>query len=339
LDSLTHIVIGAAIGELILGKQLGRKAMLVGALAKTIPDFDIFYTGLEDPFKYMCHHRGHTHSLLWETLYAFPIAYLFYRLFSKKVSFKRWAWLFLACLWGHSLLDVCTNFGTQLFLPVTNHLYSFNNLAIIDIFFTLPMIVLLIIGLCMKNNSSARIQFSRSVLIYCFLYLGFTFGNKVYANRLFEKSLEENKIHYSQSITNPTILNNFLWYGIASNDSMLYIAENSLLFPKEKMEWLSYPRNQYLLENHSDVKNRNALLWFSKGFDLSEQNGDTLNVYSVKFGRTNMTLKDMRGTFGFYYRLHTINGKPSMTMFEPKLSQKEFKEGVLDLYSRVLGEK
>jgi inner membrane protein len=255
------------------------------------------------------------------------------------VSFKRWAWLFLACLWGHSLLDVCTNFGTQLFLPVTNHLYSFNNLAIIDIFFTLPMIVLLIIGLCMKNNSSARIQFSRSVLIYCFLYLGFTFGNKVYANRLFEKSLEENKIHYSQSITNPTILNNFLWYGIASNDSMLYIAENSLLFPKEKMEWLSYPRNQYLLENHSDVKNRNALLWFSKGFDLSEQNGDTLNVYSVKFGRTNMTLKDMRGTFGFYYRLHTINGKPSMTMFEPKLSQKEFKEGVLDLYSRVLGEK
>jgi inner membrane protein len=180
LDSLTHIVLGAAIGDLILGKQLGRKAMFVGALAKTIPDFDIFYTGLEDPFKYMCHHRGHTHSLLWETLYAFPIAYLFYRLFSKKVSFKRWAWLFLACLWGHSLLDVCTNFGTQIFLPITNHAYSSNNLAIVDIFFTLPMLSLLIIAIFMKNQSKARTKFSAGVLIYCLIYLGYTFGNKVY---------------------------------------------------------------------------------------------------------------------------------------------------------------
>ena len=140
-------------------------------------------------------------------------------------------------------------------------------------------------------------------------------------------------------MTSSAILNNFLWYGIASNDTMLYISENSLLFPKEKMEWLSYPRNKHLLENHLDVKNRNALIWFSKGFDLSEQNGDTLNVYCVKFGRTNMTSKDMRGTFGFYYRLHNINGKPSMTFFEPPLSQKEFKEGILDMYSRILGEK
>jgi inner membrane protein len=339
LDSLTHIVIGAAIGELILGKQLGRKAMVVGALAKTIPDFDIFYTGLDDPFKYMCHHRGHTHSLLWETLYAFPIAYIFYRLFSKKVSFMRWSWLFLACLWGHSLLDVCTSFGTQLFLPVTNQLYSCNNLAIVDVFFTLPMLILLIIAIFMKNYCKARTQFCRGVLIYCFIYLGYTFGNKVYANHIFEKSLEENKIQYAQSMTGPVILNNFLWYGIASSDTMLYISENSVLFPKEKMEWLRFPRNQHLLKNHPDIKNRNALLWFSKGYDLSEFNGDTLNVYCVKFGRTNMTLRDMKGTFGFYYRLHQTNGQPTMTMFEPKLSKKEFNLGVSDMYSRIRGDR
>lgn len=339
MDSLTHIALGAAIGDVILGKQIGRKAMLVGAFAKTIPDFDIFYTGLDDPFKYMCHHRGHTHSLLWETLYAFPIAYIFYRIFSKKVSFKRWAWLFLACLWGHSLLDVCTNFGTQLFLPVTNHLFSSNNLAIVDVFFTLPMLLLLIIAIFMRNQSKARMKFSASVLVYCFIYLIYTFGNKVYANHLFQKSLKDNKIHYSQSMTNPTILNNFLWYSVVSSDSILYIAENSLVFPKEKIEWLRFPRNKHLLENHSDDKNRNALIWFSQGYDLSQQNGDTLNVHCAKFGRTNMTLQDMKGTFGFYYRLHKTNGRPTMTMFEPALNKNEFKEGVLDMYARILGER
>ena len=39
MDSLTHIVLGAAIGEAVLGKKIGRIAMLWGALADTIPDF------------------------------------------------------------------------------------------------------------------------------------------------------------------------------------------------------------------------------------------------------------------------------------------------------------
>ena len=37
MDSLTHLVLGAAIGEAVLGKKIGRKAMLWGVLADTIP--------------------------------------------------------------------------------------------------------------------------------------------------------------------------------------------------------------------------------------------------------------------------------------------------------------
>ena len=42
MDSLTHLVLGAAIGEAVLGKKIGRKAMLWGAFADTIADFDVF---------------------------------------------------------------------------------------------------------------------------------------------------------------------------------------------------------------------------------------------------------------------------------------------------------
>jgi len=40
LDSLTHIVLGACIGEAVAGRNFGKKAMLAGALAQSIPDVD-----------------------------------------------------------------------------------------------------------------------------------------------------------------------------------------------------------------------------------------------------------------------------------------------------------
>lgn len=337
MDSLTHIILGAAIGETILGNKIGRKAAAIGALAKTIPDFDIFYTGLKDPFLYMCHHRGHTHSLLWETLYAFPLAYIFYRLFSRSIPFSRWIVLFLACLWGHSLLDVCTNFGTQLFLPITNHAYTWNNLSIVDIFFTLPMLVLLIVGLIFPNNSSGRRNSILGLLTYCMLYLAYTGVNKIQANNMFEQSLQSHRMNYDQSMTNPTILNNFLWYGIAKNDTMLYVAENSLLFPKSNIHWHAFKRNRFLLDSHPDVVKREALKWFSNGYDISQRNGDTLNVYCVKFGRTNMKEDSLKNTFVFHYQLFPYSSNATMTMIEPSSKEMNYQEGIEDLYERILG--
>jgi len=337
MDSLTHIVIGAAIGDTFLRKEIGRKAALVGAFAKTFPDFDLFYTGLNDPFAYMCHHRGHTHSLIWEFLYAIPLAIIFYYLFKKKVSMTKWFILFIVCLWGHSLLDVCTNYGTRLFLPLTNQSFSWNNIAIADIFFTLPMLVMLIVGLCFRNESTKRRNWIASLFIYCFLYLGYTSINKVNANTLFEKSLKSEQISYDTYMTNPTILNNFLWYGIAKNDSMLYIAENSLLFPNEKLKWLSYSRNRSLLEAYPDKKRTDVIKWFSLGYDISEKNQDTLNVYCVKFGRTNMQKDSLKSTFVFHYKLFNSNGESKMTMEEPTDKSINYKEGIIDLYERIMG--
>jgi inner membrane protein len=41
LDSLTQIVLGASVGEAVLGKKVGNKAILWGAIAGTIPDLDV----------------------------------------------------------------------------------------------------------------------------------------------------------------------------------------------------------------------------------------------------------------------------------------------------------
>jgi len=41
MDSITHIVLGAALGELILRKKTGNKGAILGAIIATIPDLDV----------------------------------------------------------------------------------------------------------------------------------------------------------------------------------------------------------------------------------------------------------------------------------------------------------
>jgi inner membrane protein len=337
MDSVSHIVIGAAIGETLLGKKIGRWGMLLGAIAKSIPDFDLFYTGLSDPRAYMCEHRAHTHSLFIEAFYALPIAWLLFKLFKQKVSFKRMLLFMLVCLWGHSLLDWCTNFGTQLLLPFTNENYSLNTLAIVDLLFTIPMLTMVLIAVFYRKNAVRRNKLARASLIYCFVYLGFTFFNKGRAEDIVQESIVKNNIPVTAHITNPTMLNNILWYSVGSNDSTVYIGEFSLLHRQNPIKWHSYQRNQYLMQQCKSKKDIAILRWFGDPYTIAESNGDTLNMYAVKFGRTNMKESDLKKTFVFHYKLYQKNGQEMMGMEQPNEKNANLKEGFFDLWERICG--
>ena len=73
MDSLTQIVLGAACGEAVLGKKIGNRALLFGAMGGTLPDLDVFvgrwlYT---NEIQIMAFHRGFMHSFLFSVLAAF----------------------------------------------------------------------------------------------------------------------------------------------------------------------------------------------------------------------------------------------------------------------------
>jgi len=70
MDSLTQIVLGAAVGEAVLGKKVGNKAMLWGAIAGTIPDLDVFIKLFTYPITSTALHRGISHSLLFSIVMA-----------------------------------------------------------------------------------------------------------------------------------------------------------------------------------------------------------------------------------------------------------------------------
>ena len=76
MDSLTHIAVGACMGEAFAGKTVGRKAMLWGILAQSIPDIDFIASFWLDTPDNLLAHRGFTHSLLFGALIATIMAFL-----------------------------------------------------------------------------------------------------------------------------------------------------------------------------------------------------------------------------------------------------------------------
>src|SRR5512136_3332009 len=63
MDTVTQFVIGAAAGQLVGGRALGRTAALVGGLAGWLPDADVLIRSAADPLLAIEQHRGFTHAL------------------------------------------------------------------------------------------------------------------------------------------------------------------------------------------------------------------------------------------------------------------------------------
>ena len=146
MDSLTQIVLGAAVGEVMLGKKLGWKAQFVDAIAGTIPDLDILVNLFtQDEMIKLLAHRSYTHAWLMQLLLALPFAFITSKIDKVHYSFKKYYWFWYLAFVTHSLLDAFTAYGTQLFLPFSNELVAFNIVSVVDFLYTIPFLLILIL--------------------------------------------------------------------------------------------------------------------------------------------------------------------------------------------------
>lgn len=88
MDSLTQIVLGAAVGEAVLGKKVGNRAVLWGGIAGTIPDLDVIANQLTTPLHALALHRGPTHGLIVCASLAFILGWLVQRMY--RLSWHKW---------------------------------------------------------------------------------------------------------------------------------------------------------------------------------------------------------------------------------------------------------
>ena len=84
MDSLTQIVLGAAVGEAVLGRRVGNRAMLWGGIAGTLPDLDVLSGLVTDPMSALAYHRAFTHSLPFAFLAAPVIGLSVHRIYGGR---------------------------------------------------------------------------------------------------------------------------------------------------------------------------------------------------------------------------------------------------------------
>lgn len=90
MDSLTQIVLGAAVGEVTAGKKLGNRAMLWGAVAGTIPDLDVIIGSLfMSELDSLAFHRGFMHSFTFAILFSVLISFIVHRLYASNYYQKQ----------------------------------------------------------------------------------------------------------------------------------------------------------------------------------------------------------------------------------------------------------
>ena len=300
MDSLTQIVLGAAVGEAVLGNKLGNKAMLLGAIAGTIPDLDVLAKLIStDPIFELKTHRAYSHSLLTHVLISFPLAWLAARWSKADVSRTSWYWFWFLGLFTHALLDCCTTYGTRLFLPFSDYQVAFNNISVIDPLYTIPWLILLIAALFYKRNTVVRNRLTRSGWILSSAYMLLTFFLKWGVHTKFKNTLKKEHISYENLNSTPTILNAMLWSGIAYDDDSLSVAEYSWLNRDIPIKWARYKRHIEVADRFPG-ESMDVSLWFSDGQYFFEPKGDTARMYMTKFGRMNYDEIEAEKAFLFY---------------------------------------
>jgi len=408
MDSLTQIVLGAAVGEAAKGKTLGNKAMFWGAVGGTIPDLDVLVgaglkgIGLVDEMWTLAFHRGISHSLFfaflaplllgpliaWHyknprrkyvsyigslmifALIGFAINYVSYEIGGQKINvivllgtlalggylfsffykrfferelskvdgtWKDFAWIFFWAIFTHPLLDSCTTFGTQLFLPFSDYRVGFNNIAVADLFYTIPFLACMVGARMYLKNTNWRKILLWAGLGISSAYLLWTVYNKHQVNQVFEKSLHAQGIEYDRYMTSPVLFTNFLWSGTAEAKDTFYQAlysrfDEDALIPKFK----AFPKNHHLIEQYKDERPIKILKWFSNDyFAIMVREDSTLQLNDLRFG----TFGDNEETTpeDFVFRFILKENEGVLEAHEGERDRGDFSFG--ELFDRIRGKK
>lgn len=331
MDSLTQIVLGAAVGEAVLGKKVGNKAMLYGAIAGTIPDLDILASYVTDTVTALEIHRGFTHSFFFSVFFAPIFGWLVSRYESYK-DFKAWSWLFFWAFITHPILDAHTTWGTQLFWPLEYRL-AFKSIFVIDPLYTLPFLLFLILAMFQKRDAPKRRLYNKVGIIISSSYLLLTFVLKGMAFNEFEMALKDQHIEYSEIETKPAPFNTILWSANVETKNNYLIGYYSF-FDSKPIHFVTYPKNHDLLGELIQDEKVQRMIAVSKGWFTITKKENGLYFNDLRFGL--LSLKPNSQNFAFQYEIKTTNsGKVSFV--ETKKNREDAKQLLSDLWMRLKG--
>lgn len=302
MDSLTHIVLGACIGEAIAGKYMDKRALFYGALAQSVPDVDFvtafFLHGAEN----VVAHRGITHSILFGIAATFFLTWVVKNVIHKTpLPWKAVFLLFAINIFAHLLIDSFNAYGVALLMPFSPYRYTFNVLYVADPFFSIAPFVAFLFLLFLNKSHRRRVAWVQTGILASAIYLCLAIFNKQIVNREVHESLvRQNKP--TDFFTTPSPFNSLLWF-VAVKDSAGYQTAYRSVFDKGLTSFTYFPRNEHMADTITNQKDLRLLKDFAQGYYTLEQWNDTTVFNVLRFGQV-VGWYNQHEHFAFHYYLN-----------------------------------
>ena len=227
-----------------------------------------------------------------------------------EASWRQWTLLFFISIFTHPVLDCFTVYGTQLFQPFSDYRVSFDNISVADPAYTIPLLLGVLVASLLARHKKARRIANWTGIALSSAYMAFTFYHKTEFNRIFEKSLASEGIEYQRYMSGPTILNNFLWLGVAEGDTAYYHGYYSFFDKEPRVTKFSViPKNHDWVASHEDERTMRILKWFSKGYyNVIRRKDGRLQLNDLRYGSFEEGFKD-ENDYIFKFILDEKNGE------------------------------
>lgn len=286
MDSLTHLALGACMGEAFAGRTLGKKAMLWGAMAQSIPDIDFVASFWMDTSSNLLAHRGFTHSFLFCAVIT-PLLALLAEHWHRphNIRLQRWMLFFGGVIFIHIFIDAFNNYGVGWLEPFSHRRISFNSIYVADPFFSVWPAIACVALIYLKRWIPQRKKWWRAGLVLPGLYLIYCLFNKSAIDGDVKSILQKQQISYTRYFSTPAPLQNWLWYVVAGNDSGYHVGFRSLFDSKKEIAFQYFSRNDSLLLPVLDHADLQQLKRFSQEFYTVEKWNDTLVFNDLRFGQ------------------------------------------------------
>lgn len=330
MDSVTQIVLGAAVGEAVLGKKIGNKAMVLGAIAGTIPDLDVLSSHFTDTVTALEIHRGFTHSIFFAVVFGLLFGWLL-SLWDKRATLKEWSWFWFLCFVTHPLLDSHTTWGTQLFWPLDIRL-AHKNIFVIDPLYTLPFLVFLILAMLQKRGSIKRRRFNNLGLIVSSSYMLLTIILKGITFYKFESALKNQNIAYTALETKPSPMNTILWTANVETEDAFLIGDYSF-FDTKPIQFFPHQKNHEALGNLREEIKVQRLIKITQGWYTVTERPDGIYLNDLRFGMMSVDQRVEKYAFSF---LLEKEGNDLKVTEEPK-DTRDAKKLLSGLWERIKG--
>lgn len=271
MDPISQGALGAALPQsLQRQKEFRSKAITitwVGAMAGMTPDLDVLIRSSTDPLLFLEYHRQFTHSLFFIPIGALICSLVFMRFSRPHLNFKQ---TYLVSLLGystHALLDACTSYGTLLFWPLTDDRFAWNNVAVVDPFATVPLLVGVILAM-----RRANVWFARAGLIWFFAYLLLGYWQHLRAHEAATELANQRGHQAAEVSIKPGFANILLWKSVYLFEQTYYVDAIRVGFSPSIYEGTSVKKFEldmdlpWLDKNTQQAVDVERFRWFSSDY-------------------------------------------------------------------------